>query len=119
MTAHPYHAKLERVLARMGSLFTPQDILTAIAEDKMQSFVEGDSWAICRVAQYPRARVLEIIVALGDLAECRVLHDRVLQYARDNGIGVVQAYGRRGWIEDAQSRGWKVKARSFVYQREL
>jgi hypothetical protein len=31
----------------------------------------------------------------------------------------VQAYGRRGWVNDAAARGWKVKTTSYLYQREL
>ena len=119
MTAHPYHRKLARVLDRMGGFYTPQDVLVGIAAGKMQSFVEGDSWAITQIAVFPRATVLEILVALGDLDELRILHDRVLAFAEEIGASVVQAYGRRGWMADAARRGWKVKARSFVYQKEM
>jgi hypothetical protein len=119
MTAHPYHRKLERVLDRMGGLYTVQDILTAIAVNRMQSFVEGDSWAVTQVVDFPRARVLEILVALGDLNDCRILHDRILKYAEENGVGLVWAYGRRGWLSDAKSHGWKIKAANYVYHREL
>jgi hypothetical protein len=31
----------------------------------------------------------------------------------------VQAYGRRGWVKDAESRGWRVKTVSYLYQRDL
>jgi hypothetical protein len=103
----------------MGGVFIPQDILTAIAEGKMQSFVEGNSWAITQTAVFPRAKMLEILVVVGDLDECRILHDRVLQYARDNDIGLVRAYGRRGWVKDAESHGWRVKTISYLYQRNL
>lgn len=116
---HPYYAKLARALDRMGGYYTPQDILCAIAEGKMHSFTEGDSWAVCQVAQYPRAKVLEILIAVGDLAECRLLHNRIIEFAEENDISVIEAYGRRGWLADAQRQGWKVKARNFVYQKEL
>ena len=119
MTAHPYHARLGRLLERMGGLYTVQDILSAIAEGRMQSFVEGDSWAITKIAVFPRARLLEIMVALGDLDECRVLHDKIMQYAKDHDIALVQAYGRRGWAPDAGRNGWKIKTTSYLYQKEL
>ena len=32
------------------------------------------------------------------------LLDRILQYARDNDIGLVQAYGRRGWVKGGRGR---------------
>lgn len=119
MTIHPYHRHLARALDRWGGVYTVSDILAAISEGKMQSFTEGDSWAITQVVQFPRARMLEILLVLGDLEACRKLHDRVLQYARDNDISLIQAYGRRGWINDAERRGWRVKTTSFLYQREL
>ena len=119
MTAHPYHRHLARALERMGAVYTVSDILAAIAEGRMQSFTDGDSWAITQVVDYPRARMLDVLVALGDLEACRRLHDRILQYARDNDISLVQAYGRRGWLKDAVAHGWKVRATSYLYQREL
>ena len=119
MSAHPYHAKLARLLDRMGGLYHVSDILAAIAEGRMQSFAEGDSWAITQTVQFPRARLLEILIALGDIDECRRLHDRILQYANANDIGLVQAYGRRGWLDHPLTEGWKIRTKSFLYQREL
>lgn len=119
MTVHPYHLKLARVLDRMGAVYTVQDILTAIASDRMQSFAEEESWAITQVVNFPRARMLEILAAIGDLEQCRKLHDRIINYAIDNNISLIQAYGRRGWLPDAKKNGWKVKTVSYLYQREM
>jgi hypothetical protein len=116
---HPYHAKLARLLDRMGGLWTVSDILGAIAEGRMQSFVEGDTWAITQIAQFPRARLLEILVVVGALDDCQRLLDRIFQYANDHDIGLVQAYGRRGWLNHPLTSGWKIRTRSFLYQREL
>jgi hypothetical protein len=114
---HPYHKKLARMLDRMGGLYTLHDILTAIADGRMQSFTHNDSWAITRIMDHPRGRSLEIFAVVGGLDDLRVLHDRLVIYAFEIGAKVIQAYGRKGWLNDAQRRGWKVKARSFVYQR--
>jgi hypothetical protein len=119
VNAHPYHVRLARALDRMGGGYLVQDILTAIAEGRMQSFAEGDSWAVTQIVDYPRARMIDVLVALGDLEECRRLHDRVLWFARDHDAALVQAYGRRGWIKDAESHGWRVKTTSYLYQRAL
>jgi hypothetical protein len=119
MTAHPYHRKLARVLDRQGGMYTPQDILNAIAAQEMQSFIEGDSWAITRVALYPRGKVLEIVVMLGSIADMPSLHDQIIAFAREIGVSVLMAYGRRGWLPDALKRGWRLKARNYVYVREL
>lgn len=119
MTIHPYHKKLARMLERMGGIYSVSDIMAAIAAGEMQSFVEGDSWAITKIVEFPRARMLEIMFALGDFHECWELHDRILQFASDNDIPLVQAYGRKGWVKGAVLDGWKVKTTSYLYQREL
>jgi hypothetical protein len=116
---HPYLAKLARVLARMGGLYTVDDILEAIYARRMQSFVEGESVAITRVALYPRAKVVEVLAVVGNLDEARVLHDRVLEFAAREGASIILAYGRVGWANDARGRGWKVKAKNYVFQRDI
>ena len=119
MTAHLYHAKLARVLKRMGDLYTVSDILEAIAARRMQSFVEGESWALTRIAIYPRAKVVEVLAVVGRLDEARVLHDRILEFAAREGVKVIQAYGRMGWMPDAKARGWTIKAKNYVYFKEI
>jgi hypothetical protein len=119
MTAHPYHKKLARVLDRGGGLYTVNDILTKIAQGTMQSFVEGDSWAITKIVDFPRAKVLEIFAVIGRLDEARILHDRILIFADQIGATIIQAYGRKGWLPDAKQHGWKIKAKNYIYHREL
>jgi hypothetical protein len=119
MTAHPYHAKLARLLDRMGGLYSVQDILSAIAEGRMQSFVEGETWAITQIAQFPRTKLLEILVVVGELEACRKLLDRIFQFADANDVGLIQAYGRRGWLDHPLTKGWKIRTKSFLYQREM
>jgi hypothetical protein len=103
----------------MGGLYLANDILGLVRDGKMQMFADGESIAVTQIAAFPRARMLEVLAAVGDLEACRKLHDRILQFANDQDISLVQAYGRRGWIADAESRGWKVRTTSYLYQREL
>jgi hypothetical protein len=116
-TIHPYHAKLERILDRMGGLYTLHDILTEVAQGKMQSFTHNESWMITRVMDYPRGRCLEVFAVVGNLDDCLAMHDKLLDFANEIGASVIQAYGRKGWLKPGKARGWRVKARSFVYQR--
>jgi hypothetical protein len=116
---HPYYRKLARLLDRMGGLWTVQDIETAIAENRMQGFTEGESWAVTQIAEFPRARLLEILVVVGALDDCQKLLDRIFQYANDHDIGLVQAYGRRGWFGHPLTDGWKIRTKTFLYQREM
>ena len=103
----------------MGSLHTLQDIVTAIAEGRMQSFVCGNSWAITEVQDLPRARQLTIIALVGDLADIDALQDKILDYASEVNAGLVAAHGRRGWIEHARRRGWRVVAESYLFHKDM
>ena len=116
---HPFERKLRRLLDRMGGLYAPRDIVEACHRGAMQMHAEGDSIVITKIGDFPRARVLEVIGAVGDIDQLRVLHDRIVAFADKENCSVIQAFGRKGWISDAKSRGWKVKARAFVYHKEL
>ena len=116
---HPMHKKLQRALDRMGGFYALSDILELIGTKHMQSFVEGESWVVTRIASFPRAKVMEIIVAVGDLDELRKLHDQVIAFAKAEDVKVINAYARQGWEPDAVSQGWKVKAINYVYERTL
>ena len=118
MTAQPYHRKLARVLDAMGGLYLVDDLLSAIAEDRMQSFAIGNSWAVTQVSQFPRAKRLQIIAAVGDMEDMVQLHDRILEHASGINAGLVSAFGRRGWMPQAREHGWRLTAKNYLYQRD-
>jgi len=119
MTAAPYHRKMARALERMGGLYTLNDILTAIAEGRMQSFAVNNTWAITQVVQFPRARQLQIVALVGDLADIDELQAKIFAYANDVNASLVSAYGRRGWKRHALARGWRLKARNYLFHRDM
>lgn len=113
-----YIRRLERVLAAMGSLYLPQDLITAMQEGRMHPIVEGDSVAIVQIDQYPRQRVLHVVVAVGEMEHVDKIHQRIVDFAAANNCGVIMAFGRMGWMPQAIKRGWRVKAKNFVYMLE-
>jgi hypothetical protein len=119
MNAPFYYEKLERALDYQGGLYQLSDILERITDGTMQSWVENNSWAITQISVYPRRRLLEIVAAAGDLPDCRILHDRILQFANDMKVDLVAAYGRHGWAPDAEHHGWKIKTESYLYHKEI
>jgi hypothetical protein len=114
-----YQQKLARVLDVMGGLYLVDDLLTEIAADRMQSFSVNNSWAITQVQAYPRAKKLHVVALVGDVGDTPALNDKVLNYARDEGIGLVSTFGRRGWQAHGHALGWRLKSRGFLWQREL
>ena len=114
-----YEQKLARVLDRMGGVYLLDDIRTAIAEGKMQSFVVNNSWAITQVQDLPRARQLQLIAMVGDLADLDPLHAKILNYADGVNAGLLSTHGRMGWLREGsfERLGWRLKAKSHLYQR--
>ena len=119
MNAPIYHKKLQRALDFQGGLYSLNDILERIANGTMQSWALNNSWAVTQISIYPRRRVLEIVAAVGDLRDCRLLHGKILAFASEMNVDLVAAYGRRGWARDADRNGWKIKSESYLYHREL
>jgi hypothetical protein len=111
--------KLGRVLDRMGGIYTVDDLLERIADGRMQSFATNSSWMVTQVVAYPRARQLQVVAMVGDIADADHMNDELTGYADRNNIALISAVGRRGWMQDGRERGWRVKARSFLYQREM
>ena len=116
-----YEQKLERVLDRMGSTYLVSDILTAINEGKMQSFVANNSWAVTKISDFPRARQLELLALVGDLADLDPLHAKILTYANEVNAGLLSTYGRLGWLREGSYRrlGWRLRSRNQLYVKEL
>jgi hypothetical protein len=119
MTAPIYHRKLQRALDYQGGLYALADILERISDGRMQSWVQNNSWAITQISVYPRRRLLEIVAAVGDLGDCRILHGKILKFANEVNVDLVAAYGRRGWARDAERHGWKIKTTSYLYHKNL
>jgi hypothetical protein len=119
MSAAAYHRKLDRVLERMGGLYAWRDIRERLDDGRMQSFAVNNSFAVTEIGVFPRTRVLDFILAVGDLADCRLIHDEVMRFADRLDIPVIRAHGRRGWINDARARGWRELTVNQVYVKEL
>lgn len=117
MTEHPNIKKLTRVLDRMGGLWTAADLLEAVAAGTMQMFCINDSIAVTQINVFPRKRVLHVLIALGEIDDLRVLHERLMKFAVEMKVDLVQAQGRRGWLDNPLTTGWAIKTKTFLYQR--
>lgn len=114
MTQEERLGQLEEALAHMGGTHTFGDILEAIKDGRMQSFAEGDTWAVTQVLDFPRKRVLEIVLVAGDMADAKVLYDKVLAFGREIGCNLVRTFGRDGWAKEAKDHGWLNGHRIFL-----
>jgi len=114
---HPYHAKMEEALARGGDLYSFNDILDAIAEGKMQSFAESDTWIVTQIQDYPKRRVLDVLYIAGNLNNVLDAYRRIIDFACEHNCTLVRAHGRPGWSRFVEEYGWTAPA--VVYHKEI
>lgn len=112
-------ARIEKTLAKFGGLYEFADILHAVQTGDMQMFAEGDSLAITKVADFPRKRVLDIVLAYGNMDELLRLQHRVYEYAKEIGAEMIMAANSRaGWASKmVYGDGWRIVG--AVYIKEL
>ena len=79
----------------------------------MQCFVKGDSFAITEIVQTPRAKYLNIFLAVGDISVLTCLPD-IEKLAEDTGCQWVQAIGRPGWKAFLPNNGYEETHVVFV-----
>lgn len=105
----------EAMLARQGGLYTFEDVIAGIHSGKFQSWVEGDTWAITQVVEYPQKKAIEIVWVIGpwDAHDVLLLEDRIVEWGDELGINTFFSFGREGFINRTLP-GWKPVARFFL-----
>lgn len=107
--------RVDRILKKHGDLYTFDDIVALVREGKMQSFHHGDSWGVVQVLDFPRRRVVEIVLVVGLLEEMQeLLETDIIGWAREIGATMVWSTGRNGWSQKAKEHGWKSIAQVFM-----
>lgn len=109
--------QLREALERMGNTHTLDDIVAEINARTMQSFVEGETWAVTKLIQFPQRKVLEIVLVIGDIDDAVKLHDTVMAFAAEQNCDLVRTFARDGWQHWAKKRGWRNGMR--IYVKEL
>jgi hypothetical protein len=112
-----YIDRLYQVLARMGHIYTPADLIDSVNRGDMQCFVDNDSFGLTEIVQYPRRRVLDIPCVVGNLDSSLRIHDQILEFAKDNKVTFMRAQARPGWWPYAKKLGWERV--NVVYHKEL
>lgn len=112
-------AKIEASLEKFGGLYNFADLIGMVQDGEMQMFAEGDSICITKVADFPRKRMLDIVLVYGNMDEVLKLQTRVYTYAKEVGAELVATMmGRLGW--ESQMRegdGWRIAG--TVYIKEI
>jgi len=70
--------RLSKALRLGGDAHTVEDIQHAIARGEMQCFVHGDSFVITEIATTPRAKYINVFLAVGDLSLMAIQKDLII-----------------------------------------
>lgn len=104
---HPMRERVEATLLQFGGFYSFDDILERVMDGRMQSFAHKDSWVVTQISVYPRKRVLDIVLAFGEIDDLELIHSDVIGFARRLGIPMIAAMmGRDGWTPYAKNNGW-------------
>ena len=108
--------RVNRALAEGGNLFTVDDIDAQIASGNMQGHVEGNTWAVTQVHDWPNARTVNILFVIGSVHEGMILEDKIVEWARGLGATKLTGIGRDGWWGHRSANWQKV---GTLYSKDI
>lgn len=108
--------KMERALSIGGNLYSLDDIEKDLKDGKLQGHVEGDTWVLTQVHDWPQRRVVNILYVVGSMDNAVALEAKIEQWAEDVGASMLTAVGRDGWW-DCRTPGWEKVG--TLYSKEL
>jgi hypothetical protein len=109
--------RFERALAHAGNTHTAADVLDRVREGRARCWPSGDSIVITEVLVFPRARVCNYWIGVGNLRECSELQPEIDAWAVEQGCSVATATARMGWlrvIKTPLGEGWRPAGIKYV-----
>lgn len=110
--------RLLRALDVAGKTHAPDDVAAAVEAGRMQAWNRGDSLVVTEVLEYPRARALNVFLAVGNLDEVLDLIPDMAAFGREQGCTMMRMQGRRGWARVLPALGWR-EQKQVIYERTL
>jgi hypothetical protein len=104
--SHIMMKKMQRALNGNDNLFTMNDIADFLRDGRMQGHVEGDTWAITQVHDWPQRRAVNIMYLVGSLPEAFKLEPKIEAWAKGLGANLITGVGREGWTA-YKTLGWR------------
>jgi len=99
--------KMQRALRIGGCLYTLDDIEAGLQSGELQGHVEGDTWAITQVHQWPQRKAVNVLFVIGSLENSLKLEEKVESWAKSKDATLLTAIGRGGWWMH-RTPGWKM-----------
>jgi len=111
---------LQAALDEAHNTFSVEDILLAVESGTYQLWEEKDSVIVTEILTYPQAKVLNFILAAGDLPTLSRMFIVLEHWGSDvEGCRIAATTGRMGWTRSflTKEQGWK--ATHVVLTKEI
>ena len=109
--ARQYRKQIEAALAYASGTHTFDDIVAELEAGKVQIWPGHESVAITEIRTFPQLKVLNIVLAGGNLKALEVMMGPILDWGREQGCTRVMMLGRPGWARSFLSKaGWQPTA---------
>lgn len=106
--------KMSKALKLGGDLYSLTDIEDALMNGDLQSHVEGDTWAITQVQNFPQKVAVHILFVVGNLDSSIKLEAKIEEWAKTEiKADLLTGTGRSGWWA-YKIPGWRMTGTNFV-----
>lgn len=106
---------IEDAIAYNGRTMTIDDVEAGIVSGKYQFLPDSASAMVIEIADLPRKKLVNFLLAGGDLNQLQKAEQKVTKWARQVGLDGAMIIGRRGWGKALE--GYKEAA--TVYMKEF
>jgi hypothetical protein len=105
---------IEAALEYSGGTHNFEDVVSGLAEGKMQLWPAPKGCIVTEIVVYPRKKVLNVFLGGGELDQLMDMHKDVIAWAKSQGCVAVTITGRHGWKKPLTKHGWKPLHASYV-----
>jgi len=105
--------RMARALKMAGGVHTLDDILEQMELGRLQGHVEGNTWAVTQILNFPRKKVVDLVYVVGDLDDSLRMEKKIEHWSREVGADMIAAAGREGWW-NFRTPGWKRTGVTYI-----
>ena len=105
---------IEAALEYSGGTHNFDDVVSGLAEGKMQLWPAPKGCIVTEIVVYPRKKVLNVFLGGGELDQLMDMHKDVIAWSKAQGCEAVTITGRYGWKKPLTKHGWKPLHASYV-----
>ena len=106
--------QIETVLAMDGDLMTIHDMIDLARQGRMQIHSRDDAVVVTELMSFPRRKIVNGILAAGNLRSILDMESDVERFARSEGADAIITHGRPGWGRVGKKTGWQFHSMCFV-----